>query len=104
MDDRAEKEKQEEKARDFLSRYRLYTLDEIAPAVGLSRSTLLRFIKKGQLNAVKIARAWRVSQSGLDAFFKSLTPDRAHPAGRKNSDETAEGVQLRIDSGENDRN
>ncbi len=103
MDYRAEKEKQDEKARDFLSRYRLYTLDEIAMAVGLSRSTLLRFIKKGQLSAVKISRAWRVSQAGLDAFFKSLNPDRPRPQARKSPDETAEGVQLRIggeDSGE----
>jgi excisionase family DNA binding protein len=57
---------------------RLWTVDEIAGYLQLSRTTVLRRIRSGELVALRIGNTWRVRQDDLDAFLASLpTSDAA---------------------------
>lgn len=52
---------------------KLYTLDEIADTLKVTRRTLYTYIKEGKLNAVKIGRSWRVSEEALKDFISTGT-------------------------------
>lgn len=52
---------------------RIYTLDEIAEMLHITRRTLYTYIKEGKLQAVKIGKYWRVSETNLQSFLEKGT-------------------------------
>lgn len=52
-----------------LDTFRLYTLTEIEPILGVSHRTLLDYVKKGKIKSVKIGGKWKVSEENLKAFI-----------------------------------
>lgn len=52
-----------------LDTFRLYTLTEIEPILGVSHRTLLDYVKTGKIKAVKIGGKWKVSEENLKAFI-----------------------------------
>ena len=60
-----------------LEAFRLYTLTEIEPILGIGHRTLLEYVAKGKIRAVKIGGKWKVSEENLRAFINgSETNDR----------------------------
>lgn len=59
----------------------LFTVDETAEALGISRSKVYALIAEGRLSAVAIGKSRRVSAEAIEAFITSLssdgTPERA---------------------------
>ena len=52
---------------------RVYTLDEVAEVLKITRRTLYTYVKEGKLKAVKIGREWRVSEDALQDFLNKGT-------------------------------
>ncbi len=52
-----------------LDTFRLYTLTEVEPILGVSHRTLLDYVRKGKIKAVKIGGKWKVSEENLKAFI-----------------------------------
>lgn len=48
---------------------KVYTLDEVAQVLQITRRTLYTYVKQGKLKAVKIGREWRVSEDSLKDFL-----------------------------------
>ena len=53
---------------------RVYTLDEVADIMKVTKRTLYNYIKAGTLKAVKMGKYWRVSEESLQAFISTGTP------------------------------
>ncbi len=51
----------------------LLTVDETAEALALSRSTIYRLLKSGDLVATRIGTATRIPKSSLDRFVDART-------------------------------
>lgn len=49
--------------------FRLYTLTEVEPILGVTHRTLLDYVNKGKLKAAKIGGKWKVSEENLRAFI-----------------------------------
>ena len=49
---------------------RVYTTDEVADMLKISRNSVLKLINKKELKAKKVARKWRITEGHLQAFFK----------------------------------
>ena len=62
---------------DINREIRLYTLDEVAGILQITRRTLYTYIKTGKLEAVKFGRLWRVSGSALNRFLNAGTTSAA---------------------------
>lgn len=52
---------------------RVYTLDEVADIIGVTTRTLYTYIKEGKLKAVKVGRAWRITDKALTEFLETGT-------------------------------
>ena len=52
---------------------KVYTLDEIADILKVTRRTLYTYVKTGKLDAVKIGRYWRVREDALNKFLETGT-------------------------------
>ena len=52
---------------------RVYTLDEVAEVLKITRRTLYTYVKEDKLKAVKIGREWRVSEAALQDFINKGT-------------------------------
>lgn len=52
-----------------LDTFRLYTLTEVEPILGVSHRTLLDYVKTGKIKAAKIGGKWKVSEENLKAFI-----------------------------------
>ena len=52
---------------------KVYTLEEIAEILHVTRRTLYTYIKEGKLRAVKVGKSWRVTQKSLDEFLSRGT-------------------------------
>ena len=52
---------------------RVYTLDEVANIMKVTKRTLYNYIKAGTLHAVKMGKYWRVSEDSLQAFISNGT-------------------------------
>ena len=50
---------------------RVYTLDEVADIMKVTKRTLYNYIKAGTLHAVKMGKYWRVSEDSLQAFISN---------------------------------
>ena len=53
---------------ESLQRFKLYTLKELEPVLGMSHRTLLEYVTTGKLKAVKVGGKWRVSEDNLQRF------------------------------------
>lgn len=53
-----------------LESVRVYTLAEVAPTLGVTRRTLLTYIKSKRLNAVKVGGQWKISLASLKKFVE----------------------------------
>lgn len=53
---------------------RVYTLDEVAEILQLTKRTLYNYVKAGKLKAVKVGKYWRVSSENLQEFINTGTP------------------------------
>ena len=52
-----------------LSNFRVYTLTELEPVLGVTHRTLLQYVKDGKIKAVKIGGKWKVSEETLRKFI-----------------------------------
>ena len=51
-----------------LGKYRLYTLAECEPILGVKKRTLLEYARSGKIKAVKAGGKWKVSEEALKDF------------------------------------
>ena len=51
---------------------KLYTVQEVADYLGLSRKTIYRYLKAGKLKAKKVGAEYRITQSQLDELLNGL--------------------------------
>lgn len=56
-----------------LEGFRLYTLTEIEPILGVSHRTLLDYVAKKKIKAVKIGGKWKISEENLRKFINGET-------------------------------
>lgn len=52
-----------------LEAFRLYTLSEIEPILGVTHRTLLDYVTSGKLRAAKIGGRWKISEENLKSFI-----------------------------------
>lgn len=55
-----------------MAEMKVYTIDEVATLLHVTRRTIYTYIKDGKLKAVKIGKYWRITEKALEAF---LTPE-----------------------------
>lgn len=55
---------------------KLYTISDICNLLGVTKVTVYKYIKDGKLEAVKIGRDWKVTQSALNEFINKGTRTR----------------------------
>ena len=48
----------------------LFTVEEVADMLKCDVETVRRWLREGQLQGVKLGRAWRVQKKDLDQFIK----------------------------------
>ena len=53
---------------------RLFSVEEVAERLGMSRYTISDWIKTGRLTGVKIGKYWRVKERDLEAFIAHPPP------------------------------
>ncbi len=63
------------------------TQQEVADALGLSLSTIGRYVKDGRLKAVQIGRFYRIPEAELARFTAEL--ETVEPAGTKKPEDAA---------------
>lgn len=51
-----------------MAKYIFYTVRQVATMLGVHWQTILNYIKRGELKAVRLGRGYRISQSALDEF------------------------------------
>ena len=51
----------------------VYSLEEVAEILKITRRTLYTYAKEGKLHAVKIGKYWRVSEKDLQDFISKGT-------------------------------
>lgn len=52
---------------------KVYTLEEIAELLHITRRTLYTYVKEGKLKAVKVGKYWRVTEKNLEEFLERGT-------------------------------
>lgn len=50
----------------------VYTTDEVADILKISRDSVLKLINERELKAKKVARKWRVTEGHLQDFFSDI--------------------------------
>jgi excisionase family DNA binding protein len=53
--------------------FKLYTIDEIAETLKVTRRTVYNYIQSGTLKAIKIGKYWRVRHEDLERFLQTGT-------------------------------
>lgn len=48
---------------------KVFTLDEIAEILSVTRRTIYSYVKDGKLEAIKVGKFWRVRKDQLDKFL-----------------------------------
>ena len=51
---------------------KVYTTDEVASMLKISRASVLKLINKRELKAKKVARKWRITEDHLNDFFNEV--------------------------------
>lgn len=54
---------------------KVYTLEEIAEILKVTRRTLYTYVKEGKLKAVKFGKYWRVTEKNLEEFLAKGTEE-----------------------------
>ena len=49
----------------------IYTVDQVAPLLGLSRASVYAAVKAGSIPALTIGRSVRIPKAAFDAFLRS---------------------------------
>lgn len=49
----------------------VYTMQEVADILKVTRRTVYTYVKNGRIQAVKIGRCWRVSRDSLQEFIST---------------------------------
>ena len=57
-----------------MTEIKVYTLDEVADILKVTKRTLYNYVKAGKLPAVKMGKYWRVSEESLQSFISTGTP------------------------------
>jgi excisionase family DNA binding protein len=50
----------------------LYTIDEVAQILKVSKRTVYNYIKSGFLKAIKVGKYWRVMHTDLETFLVGI--------------------------------
>ena len=53
---------------------KVYTAEEVAEVLQMSRIAIYSYIKSGALKAVKIGKGWRISEENLRDFINNGSP------------------------------
>lgn len=53
---------------------KVYTLDEVAEILKVTKRTLYNYVKEGKLQAFKMGKYWRVTDENLQAFLSTGSP------------------------------
>lgn len=56
-----------------MTEIKVYTLDEIADILKLTKRSLYTYVKNGKLKAVKVGKHWRVSEENFKDFLEQGT-------------------------------
>lgn len=56
-----------------MNEIKIYSIEEVAEILKISRRTIYTYLKEGKLVAVKIGKYWRVTQENLEAFISNGT-------------------------------
>ncbi|KXS47641.1 helix-turn-helix domain-containing protein [Halanaerobium congolense] len=51
---------------------KVYTTDEVADMLKISRDSVLKLINQRELKAKKVARKWRITEHYLKDFFRDV--------------------------------
>lgn len=54
---------------------KVYTLEEVADILKVTKRSLYNYIQAGKLKAIKVGRYWRVSEESLKAFISNGTSE-----------------------------
>lgn len=54
---------------------KVYTLDEVAEILQVTKRTLYNYLKTGKLHAIKVGKYWRVTEGALQAFLSTGTDE-----------------------------
>ena len=57
-----------------MTEIKVYTLDEVADILKVTRRTLYTYVNAGKLKAVKVGKYWRVSEEALKELLSTGTP------------------------------
>lgn len=63
----------------------LYTVDEVAEQLNISRLTVLKYIKQGRLYAQRIGRPYMITEDGLRKFLLDEAAGMAAAVIKQNS-------------------
>lgn len=58
-----------------MSDIKVYTVEEALEVLKVTRRTLYRYIKAGQIKAVKLGREYRITEEALKDFLEHGTED-----------------------------
>lgn len=72
-----------------MSEIKVYTLDEVAEILKVTKRTLYNYVKEGKLPAVKMGKYWRVPAESLQAFISTGTT--VANANRRKENQSKEG-------------
>jgi excisionase family DNA binding protein len=53
---------------------RLFSIEEVAERLGMSRYTIAEWLRSGRLKGRRIGRFWRVKENDLEAFIDNPPP------------------------------
>ena len=56
-----------------MAEIKVYTLDEVADILKVTKRTLYTYLRTGKLQAVKLGKYWRVSEENLQSFISTGT-------------------------------
>ena len=52
-----------------MSEFKIYSTDEVAKLLGVSRMTVIRYVRSGKLKAFKVGRLIRITSDMLDEYI-----------------------------------
>ncbi len=52
-----------------MDNFKFYTVQDVADILGVTKFTIVRYIRAGQIQAVKIGKYWRITPEALQAFI-----------------------------------
>jgi excisionase family DNA binding protein len=58
----------------------IYTIDELADRWKLTRKTVLKLIRDGQLQAFRVGKGWRIRADAVDAFERGTSGEETPQA------------------------